>query len=74
MEAIRFVNNYEYFLNEIREVVRPELLPIIEELKEIDAHDLIRPDTWFQSEGDARGLVWSLFITKALYNSDLTQF
>ena len=70
MEAIRFVNNYEYFLNEILEVVKPELLPIIEELKEIDPHDLIRPDTWFQSEGDARGLVWSLFIKKALYNSD----
>jgi len=74
MEAIRFVNNYEYFLNEIREVVRPELLPIIEELKEIYPHGLISLDTWFQSEGDARGLVWSLFIKKALYNSDLTQF
>jgi len=74
MEAIRFVNNYEYFLDEMREVVRPELLPIIEELKDIDPHDLIRHDSWFQSEGEARGLVWSLFIKKALYNSDLTQF
>lgn len=74
MEAIRFVNNYEYFLDEIREVVRPELFPIIEELKEIDPHDLVRPETYFLGAQDARGYVWSLFITKALYNSDLRKF
>ena len=70
MDSIRFINNYEYFIDEIRSVVKPELLPIIEELKAIDPHDMVRPDTWFQSEVDARGFVWSLFIKKALYNSD----
>ena len=51
-------------------MVKPELLSILEELQQIDPNDLVRPDTWFQSEGDARGFVWSLFILKSLYNID----
>ena len=54
-------------------VVKVEFLPLIEELRAIDPHDLVRPSTWFQSEGDARGFVWSLFIKKALYNSNFNQ-
>ncbi len=36
MEAITFVNNYLNYLDEISEVVKPELQPILIELKEID--------------------------------------
>ena len=43
MEAIEFVSNYESYLEEIREVIRPELFPLIDELKEIDPHDLVQP-------------------------------
>ena len=71
MEAIWFINNYEYFIDEIQSVIKPELLPIIEELKATDPHDLVRPDSWFQSESDARGYVWGLFIKKALYNFEI---
>ncbi len=71
MESIQFINNFEYFLDEIRAVVKPELLPLVEELKGVDPRDLVRPDTWFSSEGDARGFVWSLFIKRALYNSEI---
>lgn len=64
MEAIVFVKNYMDYLEEISSVVKPELLPIIDELKEIDPHDLIRPDTFFDSENSACGYVWSLFVKR----------
>lgn len=41
---------------------KPEFLPILKELKEKDPHDLIRPDTFFTSESDARGFVWTLVL------------
>ena len=69
MESIEFINRYELYLDEISEVVRPELLPIIEELKQIDPHDLVRPDTFFESENSARGYIWSMFIKRARKNS-----
>jgi hypothetical protein len=69
MEAIRFTQKYDQYLEEIRSVIKPELLPILDELKEIDPHDLVRPESWFQDEDSARGYVWSLFLSKALYKS-----
>ena len=74
MDSIKFISNYQLFIDEIRNVIRADLLPTLEEIEHIDPHDLIRPDTWFQGEGDARGFVWSLFIKKALYNSDFKRF
>lgn len=65
MDAIKFVANYENFLEEIKSVIKPELLPIINELKSIDPHDLVIPEAWFQSENDARGYVWSMFLIRA---------
>jgi hypothetical protein len=64
MDAIRFVANYENFLDEIKSVIKPELYPIIEDLQQTDPHDLVSPDTWFQSENDARGYVWGMFIKR----------
>jgi hypothetical protein len=69
MEAIRFTQKYNQYLEEIRSVVKPELFPIIDDLKEIDPHDLVRPDSWFQDENHARGFVWNLFLNKVLTNS-----
>jgi len=65
MDAIEFVANYNLYLEEIKSVTKPEILPIIDELKSLDPHDLIRPDSWFHSENDAKGYVWALFINKA---------
>jgi len=62
MEAIEFVLNYEKYLNEIEQVVKPEYAPVIERLKEIDPHDLVRPESWFHTETNARGYVWTLFL------------
>lgn len=64
MEAIRFTQKYDQYLEEIRSVVKPELFPIIDDLKDIDPHDLIQPDTWFQDENHARGFVLNLFLDK----------
>ncbi len=62
MDAIEFVSNYENYLSEIEQVVKPEHYPVIERLRENDPHDLVRPDTWFQGAANARGYVWTLFI------------
>jgi hypothetical protein len=64
MEAIVFVRNYLNYLNEITLVVKPELLPFLEEILQIDAHDLIRPDSFFDSENSARGFVWGMFLKR----------
>jgi hypothetical protein len=64
MEAIVFVRNYLNYLNEITLVVKPELLPFLEELRQIDPHDLIRPEPYFDSENSARGLVWGMFLKR----------
>ena len=45
----------EQNLDEIREVIRPDLVALIDELKEIDPHDLVKPDTFFMTENDMRG-------------------
>ena len=62
MDAIEFVNNYENYLTEIEQVVKPEYQPAIERLRKNDPHDLVRPDTWFQGATNARGFVWALFL------------
>lgn len=64
MEAIEFIRNYPDYLLELEQVIKPELLPILEEIKNTDPHDLISPDVWFVSETQARGYVWSLFLRK----------
>lgn len=64
MDAIKFVANYENFLDEIKSVIKPELYPIIEDLQQTDPHDLVSPDTWFQNQNDARGYVWGMFIKR----------
>lgn len=64
MEAIEFGTNYNLYLEEIKSVIKPRLTPIIEELKSIDSHDLVSPETWLQSENDARGFVLGMFIER----------
>ena len=65
MEAFEFVNNYQSYLEEISQVIKPELQPVLDELKEIDPHDLVSPDSYFNTENSARGYVWSLFMKRA---------
>jgi len=62
MDAFEFVCNYYMLLEEIEQVIKPELLPVLEKLKETDPHDLITPETWFINTNQARGFVWNLFL------------
>ncbi len=57
--------NYEAYVKEIEAVVRPEFKPIIQKMLEIDPHDLITPEAYFEHENHARGLVWKMFMKKA---------
>jgi hypothetical protein len=65
MEAIEFINKYGSYLEEIRAVIKPELLPIIDHLKNIDPHDLVTPETYLIDGSHARGYVWRLFLQEA---------
>ena len=62
MDAIELVEKFDNYLSEIEKVVKPQYYPVIEELKETDPHDLISPETWFNTETNARGFVWTLFL------------
>jgi len=64
MDAIEFISNYNKFLEEIEKVIKPELLPILQNLKDTDPHDLITPNSWFVDTNHAKGFVWNLFISK----------
>jgi hypothetical protein len=64
MDAIEFIKNYKGYVDEIELVIKPEYLPIIIIMKSIDAHDIVQPETWFESESAARGYVWSMFIRR----------
>ena len=65
VKAIEFVMNYESYVKEIEAVVRPEFKPIIQKMLEIDPHDLITPESYFEHENHAEGFVWKIFMKKA---------
>lgn len=64
MDALQFIQQYPGYLSELEQVVKPELLSVLEELKNTDPHDLVTPDVWFVSETQARGYVLGLFLKK----------
>lgn len=65
MDAIEFITKYEIYLNEISSMIKSELLAVIQQLKELDPHDLVSTGTCFQSENEVRGYVWNLFVKRA---------
>jgi hypothetical protein len=65
MDSFDFVANYHKYLKEISQVIRPEFEPILDELDDIDPHNLIKPDAYFANQNAARGVVWGLFLKKA---------
>lgn len=62
MDANEFATNYKKYVDEISMVIISRLLPITDELKEKDPHDLLTPESSFTNENEARGFVWSIFI------------
>lgn len=74
MDANEFVNRYPEYVNEIRKVVKPELSYILDKLDNIDPHDLVRPESWFEHENHARGMVWSMFMNGVRHHEQKSQF
>lgn len=68
MDAIEFIVKYPTYIEEVKNVIRPELEQIRQELSETDPHDLISPETYFMNENQARGFIWSLFLKKVKMN------
>lgn len=64
MEILKFIRNYNYYLNVLEKIVKPEYQVVIEEMREIDPHELITPDTYFNSEQESFGLVVGLLVKK----------
>jgi hypothetical protein len=64
MDAIEFVSNYETYLTEIEQVVKPEYFKTIQEMRDTDPHNLIHPDTILPGVDTARGYVWKMFLKK----------
>ena len=65
MDAIEFIEKIRALSGEIGSVIRPELFPLVDELRTTDPHDLVTPETWFPTENDARGLIWNIFVKRA---------
>jgi hypothetical protein len=64
MDSIQFIERYPTLVKQIQEVIRPELFSIIDDLLEMEPHDLVTPETWFPNENSAYGFVWRLFMDK----------
>lgn len=65
MDSIDFVAYYHDYLKEISQVIRPELESVLDEMDDLDPHDLVQVDSYFQDENCMRGIVWNLFLKKA---------
>ena len=62
MDATEFAANYKKYITEIESLVRDQVFPVVERFKRKDPLTLIKPETTFQSELEARGFVWNKFI------------
>ena len=69
MEAFEFISKYDSYHDEIKAVIKPELLPIIDQLKNMDPHDLVTPETYLIDGSHARGYVWRLFLQRVREDS-----
>jgi hypothetical protein len=66
MEAIEFINRYPDYISQLEKVVRPEFEPVIKELKALDPHNIIRPEHYLNSDAEAIGVVFKLFLKKII--------
>ncbi len=66
MESLEFIQNYKRYLDMIANLIKPEHLPIIQEMKQQDPHDLVGPQYYFTSESAAIGYLFVLVNNKVL--------
>jgi predicted GH43/DUF377 family glycosyl hydrolase len=64
MDAIEFVSRYPSYLAQLSKVVKREYQPVIRKMKKLDPHDVVKPEHYFNSEAEAVGVVYRLFLRK----------
>jgi len=64
MDAFQFIRMYPKYVEDISKVVKDEYQDVIEDMRNIDPHDLIKPTAYFVHENHAFGYVWMIFNTK----------
>ena len=64
MDPIEFINRYPDYIKQLEKVVKPEYKPVIKDLKKLDPHDIIQPEHYLNSEAEAMGVVFRLFLKK----------
>jgi hypothetical protein len=62
MDAIEFVTRYPGYISQLEAVVKPAHLPAIEKLRAFDPHDIVKQEHYFNSEAEALGLIFRLFL------------
>ena len=62
MDAIEFVTRYSDYISQLEAVVKHEHLPAIKKLRALDPHDIVKPEHYFNSEAEAVGVVFRLFL------------
>jgi len=63
MDAFTFIRQYKKYVNLIEMVIKPELQPVIQRLKNIDPRDIVTPNSYFYNEATAMGHVWKIFLS-----------
>ena len=64
MEAIEFINRYPDYINQLEKVLKPEFEPVLKKMREHDPHDIVKPEHYFNSDAEAMGVVFKLFLKK----------
>lgn len=64
MEAIEFINRYPDYICQLEKIVKPEYEPVIRKLKKLDPHNIVKPEHYFNSDAEALGVVFYLFLKK----------
>ena len=64
MDAMDFVWNYHDYLDEIRPIINPEFLPILDELDNLYPRELIPPRSYFLNEDQMKGVMLRMILSK----------
>jgi hypothetical protein len=59
-----FIKSYSDYLAQINAVVLPDHHPVLNEMANLDPGEFLHEDTYFLSELQAMGYVWSLFLKR----------
>jgi len=64
MDSIDFIIRYPKLVDEMGSVIDPKWKSVLEEMRNIDPHDLVTPNTWFINDSSVRGFLFTIFLNK----------